>query len=566
MLTLSLILTIKELHLIQVSDLHGWIGGHRHELNYGDLGTIESYVGRVRENISKNIDATTFFVDGGDICEGTGFSDGTNPRCMYGFQALSNLSLDLTTVGNHDLGSLETFNYFLENTEQLFGPRMITTNIQFNGQPLIKNRFKYDVKPNGLRILSFAFLYMGDHTYNGAEVINQTLTIRTPEIQQIIDEYGPKTDVLVLNCHIASREKESNEVFWEMRKQFKAKFNYEVPIILITAHSHQTHTYDCLLEDGSKDANCYNTEAGCYGRNVMHVVYGYSDIEYTFNGATYKGMKMASRFYFNGFNNQVSYIDYNTGKDTGLAARFNKSAAKFETDRGIELRKQFQKWETDLGLNKVIGYSKYKYMKRGLIAEGNSMQRLWMYSVYPNVVYRDDSDAIQYAVSNTGSIRDNMFIGPIFRDDIYTIMPFPNFIYYFPKMLGEEVNCVVDKLNYPNNDPSSNPKFLVPYRAEEGKYYDVLSDDYNYPRLAEYFAPCSKRGYNEQHKVYTPKTVGVTSTDQVLKYFVENYMQNPDKKLYGVSKSNSDLVSEFMWSGFIICGLIVASVVLAIWK
>ncbi|CAL6037062.1 5'_nucleotidase family protein [Hexamita inflata] len=154
-----LIFTIKELHLIQVSDLHGWIGGHRHELNYGDLGTIESYVGRVRENITKNQDTATFFVDGGDICEGTGFSDGTNPRCMYGFQALSNLSLDLTTVGNHDLGSLETFNYFLEHTEQLFGPRMITTNIQFNGKPLIKNRFMYDVKPNGLHSLIRLFAY-----------------------------------------------------------------------------------------------------------------------------------------------------------------------------------------------------------------------------------------------------------------------------------------------------------------------------------------------------------------------------------------------------------------------
>ncbi|CAL6004950.1 5'_nucleotidase family protein [Hexamita inflata] len=328
-----LIFTIKELHLIQVSDLHGWIGGHRHELNYGDLGTIESYVGRVRENITKNQDAATFFVDGGDICEGTGFSDATNPRCMYGFQALSNLSLDLTTVGNHDLGSLETFNYFLENTEQLFGPRMITTNIQFNGQPLIKNRFKYDVKPNWLRILSFAFLYMGDHNFNGAEVINQTITIRTPEIQQIIDEYGPKTDVLVLNCHIASREQEANEVFWEMRKQFKQKFNYEVPIILVTAHSHQTHTYSCFLEDGQLDENCYNTEAGCYGRNIMHVVYRYYETKFSFNNTTYKGMKMLSKYYFDNFNNQLNYIDYDTGKDIGLAARLNLSISKFDTPR-----------------------------------------------------------------------------------------------------------------------------------------------------------------------------------------------------------------------------------------
>ena len=64
-----------------------------------------------------------------------------------------------------------------------------------------------------------------------------------------------------------------------MRRQF-AKFNYSVPIIILTAHTHQVHCYQCFGEDGKLDSNCYNTEAGCYGRNVMHTVYTYNETEF----------------------------------------------------------------------------------------------------------------------------------------------------------------------------------------------------------------------------------------------------------------------------------------------
>ena len=100
----------------------------------------------------------------------------------------------------------------------------------------------------------------------------------------MLEDYASKTDVVLLDLHIASREKEANETYFEMRKQF-AKLNYQVPILVMTAHSHQTHTYDCFSHDGVLDKNCYNTEAGCYGRNLLHNVFQFDDVEIT-NGET----------------------------------------------------------------------------------------------------------------------------------------------------------------------------------------------------------------------------------------------------------------------------------------
>lgn len=223
--------------MIQISDMHGWIGGHRHESSYGDMATYQSYVDQVQLNISKAVNASLMFVDGGDACEGTGFSDATDPRCSLVLQGLSNLSIDVTTIGNHDLGDAGTVNYFLENKEALFGDRFVTTNTYFNDVPM-GNEYKYQVLDNGLRVLVFGFLYMANNDYHGAEVRNQTEVIRSESVQKIINEYGKKTDLVVLDLHIATHDQEANETQFEIRRQFKEKFNYSVPIAVMTAHTH----------------------------------------------------------------------------------------------------------------------------------------------------------------------------------------------------------------------------------------------------------------------------------------------------------------------------------------
>ena len=81
---------------------------------------------------------------------------------------------------------------------------MVTTNVFLNGSP-IANPFQYKVLSNGMRVLSFAFLYMSHDNYNGAVVLNQTEVIRSQTVQNVFYKYALQTDVVVLNLHIGAR-------------------------------------------------------------------------------------------------------------------------------------------------------------------------------------------------------------------------------------------------------------------------------------------------------------------------------------------------------------------------
>ena len=85
----------------------------------------------------------------------------------------------------------------------MFGDRFVTTNTYYNGAPM-GNEFKYQTLDNGLRVLIFGFLYMANNNYHGAKVLNQTEVIRSDRVQKIINEYGEKTNLVVLDLHIAS--------------------------------------------------------------------------------------------------------------------------------------------------------------------------------------------------------------------------------------------------------------------------------------------------------------------------------------------------------------------------
>ena len=57
---------MRSLHIIHVSDIHGWIYGLPDTSECGDLGNLLSYYERVNLNISEIDDV--LFIYGGDDC------------------------------------------------------------------------------------------------------------------------------------------------------------------------------------------------------------------------------------------------------------------------------------------------------------------------------------------------------------------------------------------------------------------------------------------------------------------------------------------------------------------
>ena len=102
-----LVLHAKEVHVVQVGDVHGWLYGHWDDSRLGDLGDLLSYYQNVEKNISANPDAAVILVNGGDICDGTGLSNVPSPQCSVVANFISRVPFDLATVGEHDLASEE---------------------------------------------------------------------------------------------------------------------------------------------------------------------------------------------------------------------------------------------------------------------------------------------------------------------------------------------------------------------------------------------------------------------------------------------------------------------------
>ena len=76
---LTVALQAKEIHVVQVGDVHGWLYGHWDDPRLGDVGDLLSYYLNVERNISANSDAAVILVNGGDICDGTGLSNIPSP-------------------------------------------------------------------------------------------------------------------------------------------------------------------------------------------------------------------------------------------------------------------------------------------------------------------------------------------------------------------------------------------------------------------------------------------------------------------------------------------------------
>lgn len=103
----------KELDVLQISDVHGYINGLLHDKSYGDLAQVFSYYENLKEQIGNTTDTRSIYsAMVGDACDGTGLSDLTVPKCKLIYQALNEIKMfDAVILGNHDGARTETLEY-----------------------------------------------------------------------------------------------------------------------------------------------------------------------------------------------------------------------------------------------------------------------------------------------------------------------------------------------------------------------------------------------------------------------------------------------------------------------
>ena len=156
-----------DINFLIVTDVHSWIAGHSHpdhdpmlDANYGHLLSMHEHLAAAAAATGRDF----FFVDNGDLNDGTGFSR-KPPAALI--PLLRRMPFDALTTGNHELYENENIDFLAQPGGFIdsWGGRFLTSNTEnaTTGEPL-GARYRILNGTSGRRVLAFGFLYnMADH-------------------------------------------------------------------------------------------------------------------------------------------------------------------------------------------------------------------------------------------------------------------------------------------------------------------------------------------------------------------------------------------------------------------
>ena len=497
---------IRTLHVLSVSDTHGWIYGHAHHLEVGNYGLLASYIEHMHDAAAKDPLVDVLAIDGGDIVEGTGLSDITDIRGEIIYSIASHMPFDVMTIGNHDMDNTDSAAFLNEHSDLLFGDRFISTNTYRNNDsaPLIQHTHKYLTLKNGLRTLVFSFLFHG-MLYEYGHTKPPSKVIKSSTVQDILDSYKYAVDVLIVNNHMASEDSEWENIYTEFRSYYDAQ-NYTIPMLFLASHSHILVNQDCPFPNATQ---CYMVEAGCYLEHLQHVTYMFLDISYESSGGTYKGV-------------QIAKIEPNLPTNftyANSALRLNIPEDAMLTKNGAAIQTQIDTYVAALDIMTVIGYAPHEYNLAPPYNSSNSLYSLWSKDIVPSLLFSLDvfeQSCKPLPVSITGYFRESLYEGNITMDDTYTIFPFRYLMSYLNNITYDELSCVVNYMNEAGIGNQGAPLILLEEdisSLDRDSCYNIILTSYE----SRYITLVMGRGgpchnVSDPSKLYQPDIIYVTGT------------------------------------------------------
>lgn len=499
--------SIRTLHVLSVSDTHGWVYGHAHHRDIGNYGLLTSYIEHMRDAAAKDPLADVLAIDGGDIIEGTGLSDVTDIRGEIIYSIASHIPFDIMTIGNHDMDNADSAGFLNDHSDTIFGDRFISTNTYRNNDsmPLIQHTHKYMTLKNGLRALVFSFLFHG-MLYEYGHTKPPSKVIKSSAVQDVLDFHKHAVDILIVNNHMASEDSDWGEIYTAFRDYYDAQ-NYTIPMLFLASHSHIVVNQDCPFPNATQ---CYMVEAGCYLKHLQHVTYMFLDVEYESDGAIHKGVQMAK--ILPNLPTDFTYVN--------SALRLNIPEDALMTKNGIAIQEQINAYLTALDIMTVIGYAPHEYNLAPPYNSSSSLYTLWTKDIVPSLLFSMDifdKSCRPLAVSITGYFRESLYEGTITMDDTYTIFPLRYLMSYLNNVTYDELSCVVNYMNSVGIGNQGAPLILLEddlNNMDRNSCYNIILTSYEsqYINLAMgRGGPC--HNVSDSSKSYSPKIIYVeTST------------------------------------------------------
>ncbi len=473
----------KKLTILYSNDLHSHLEPHRvpwvSETRL--VGGFANFATLVKKE--KAMNQNTLYFDAGDFFTGPYISSLTKGEAVI--DAMNHLGLDAACVGNHE------FDHGWENAQQQMAKAkfpILNGNIFIKGTDRLHWNNPYIIKElNGLRIGviglhgKFAFYdTTSDEMIQGVEARDEEIYLR-----KYIDELKPKTDLIVLLIHqgIPGRQSTSGVTDVARNLQKDIELAQRVPglDLMVTGHAH-TGTPKPLYSNGTVivSTDAYTIQLG--------------KLEITYDVKKDKIVKYKNHF--------GPVFDDAIPDDPEMSAVIKKWKDKLKviteevvTTSTVELTRSY-------GEESLLG---------DMVADA-------MLDAYPE---------FDFAITNSGGLRQDVDAGPVTVGELISAFPFPNTVYQL-EMKGSQLRKIFEhgagltngilqvsrgvEMIYDESKPIGQRVVSCKIKGEP------LTDDRTYRLLTSNFLADGGDGFLEFKNASFRKNTGVEMLQSMIKY------------------------------------------------
>jgi len=435
-----------QLNILSTTDTHGWLSGHLLDENYSaDYGDLASFVRKMKAK-AERLGVDLLLVDSGDLHDGTGFGDATDPNGKLTMPIFKQLPYDLLSIGNHELYTTEIANDTYHNFAPHWNGRYVTSNVDFydNGvQVPFSDRYAYYETKFGIRVMSFAFLYNFTGNSNASVVTPVGDAVQQPWFQEQVRRTD--IDLFLVAGHIPVRDSEEWRLVYSAIRQHQPT----TPIQIFGGHRH-------VRDAVAWDATAMGTAAGRYCETV-----GWTTIDGLAANVTRAKSPMGKGSIsitkpMSGYNfTQPSqsnltytrqYLDFNRPT---FEKHTESTDQTFNTSYGLALTNNITDSRDTLPqLDDVLGCSPGSYyLARFPISDPRSLFNYLTNTVFPAVVYAEGRNTSAYPriiMTNTGGFRYDLLKGRFTIDNAYQANPYQNLWQYMTAPWGVAKNVLMN--------------------------------------------------------------------------------------------------------------------------
>ncbi|KAF7590867.1 hypothetical protein BBP40_002281 [Aspergillus hancockii] len=452
-----------KMNFIHTTDTHGWLEGHMNERNYGgDWGDFVSFVKRMRDK-ADDLKVDLLVVDTGDLHDGNGLSDISDPKGAVSDSIFANVEYDLLTIGNHGVQLLKEAKNIQANISKIYADRYLTSNVYISGkgEEQIGVPYRHFTTKYGTRVMAFGILY--DDGNNDQSIKIETAK-QMMERSWFTEAMKKEVDLYVILGHGSLRNNSDptkKSAFLDFEQELRKKLKTagkEIPIQLLGGHTH-IRDFRCFDELTS------GLQSGKYGDTVGWLALDNFDIRHWQGATSLKDVPTPTKTCparTKPANPETTpsnvplldrrYLDWNVRTFMYHAVGPNESnTAKFDTPLGRKVTRDIDFARHALNLTYHLGCAKETWCL--WCTDKKNIMTLAKPAVLETVVNESLSNHRAVIITGT-SFRYDLFQGPFTLGDALAVVPFTD-AYHYVELNFTMYQAVLQNLNVTRPSASS---------------------------------------------------------------------------------------------------------------